>query len=260
MFLFLWAALRWILESYSDFNEIDFDSILKLKTKEFSESFERMIVWHKRLINGPARETSKNILFWLDECVRGRDGGPVRAIYVLLKYYNTSAKGQCVALYLVPIVTDILLRSMIQCYHMVWSVVIVHPSVVDSDPKTGQLLFKLLRAYVYCQIYSVKFSSILIYMFDKILSYNCYDLLQKLLYFQILWFNWKEIISCGSCLSYYLAEHFRSPLLLFLTLSARDWDSHLCKLSVRLMLGETTKEMSTRIVSVRIDLFQFSCK
>ena len=178
MFLFLWAALRWILESYSDFNEIDFDSILKLKTKEFSESFERMIVWHKRLINGPARETSKNILFWLDECVRGRDGGPVRAIYVLLKYYNTSAKGQCVALYLVPIVTDILLRSMIQCYHMVWSVVIVHPSVVDSNPKTGQLLFKLFDSLCLLSNVSYEFSSIFVYMLDKLLNYNYLDLLQ----------------------------------------------------------------------------------
>ena len=151
--------MRWILKLYSDFDKIGFDSIWNLKTKEFLERFWKGWLYGNGLINRPANETRENILFWLDECVRGRDGGPVRAIYVLLKYYNTSAKGQCVALYLVPIVTDILLRSMIQCYHMVWSVVIVHPSVVDSNPKTGQLLFKLLRAYVYCQIYPVKFQA-----------------------------------------------------------------------------------------------------
>ena len=51
------------------------------------------------------------------------------------------------------------------------------PSVEDSNPKTGHL-FKLLKACVYCQIYLV-ISSILIYMFAKLLSYNCLYLIQK---------------------------------------------------------------------------------
>ena len=34
---------------------------------------------------------------------------------------------------------------------------------------------------------------------------------------------------------------------------------HLGKLRVRIMSGEIAKEMSTRIILVRIELFQFSC-
>ena len=147
-----------ILSSDSDFSEIDFDSILKLKTKEFSESFERMIVWHKRLFNCPARKASKNTLFRLDVWARGRDGGPVKGYLGIIRNMIISCCqrpiccllfGTCELGHASTKCDPVLSHELISCDST--------PVSWDSNPKTGRLLFKLLIAYVYCQIYSVIF-------------------------------------------------------------------------------------------------------
>ena len=118
--------MRWILKWYSDFNKIDFDSILRLKRKDFLERFWKWWLYGIRdyLIVQPDRPAKYFVLIgWMRKRPwrRSSEGlGIIWNIYImpdLPKANSLLFRTYCL---------DLLLRSMIRCYHrMSWSAVLV---------------------------------------------------------------------------------------------------------------------------------------